>query len=113
MELEREVPAVHQVHAGILDDTLERLRTRRHKDRVVLAPHGKHRRLVRPQICVECGVESYILVIVHKEVDLDGVVARSVEQGLVKCIRLRRDQLGVTFACEILNSVSYFGCLLG
>src|SRR5215813_7614600 len=68
--LERKVAGVQEAHICGRDVTFECLRTRRQEERIVLAPHGKKRRLMLAKIGLEFGIERDVALVVAEQVEL-------------------------------------------
>ena len=74
----------------------------RRKDVVVLAPHHERRGLVRPEVGLPRGVEREIGPVVVEQSQLDLLVARAVQQELVRDPEAGADHLDVTNAMGVL-----------
>src|SRR5262249_42628267 len=68
--LQREVAGVEESDQCVRNVALERLRTRRQEERIVLAPHREEGRLVGAEVLLEDRVESDIALVVAEEVEL-------------------------------------------
>jgi hypothetical protein len=83
--------------------TQERFRSRRGEDRVVLAPHRQHGRLLVAEILMPLRVERWIHAVVIGEVELDAIVAGPIESRLIEGPGIRADMRGITIALLVLK----------
>ncbi len=65
--LKRKVTSIQQMHLAVGQIVLERLRTGRAKDRIILTPHSQQWRLVLPQIRLPLRIALRIGAIVFEQ----------------------------------------------
>src|SRR5262252_4432545 len=102
MRLKREVAGVKKVHLSVRDVAFERFRTRRQKERIVLAPCGQKRRLVFAQIVLEFRIERDVALVVAEEIELNLVRARARQIIVVERISVWRNQCRIGHAVRVL-----------
>ena len=100
---EHEMTAVEQLHRRVRIVALERVRAGRREERIVLAPHHEHRRLVRAQILLPLREPLRIGAVVVEELELNRVVAGTVEQRLIERLGIGRDPLRPAGAVRVLE----------
>src|SRR5262249_25473002 len=82
--LERKVAGVEETYVGVRHVALERLRTGRQEERIVLAPHCQKRRLVFAKISLEFGIQRDVALVVAEQVELDFIGAGSCQIEVVE-----------------------------
>src|SRR5215467_9767427 len=92
MCFQREVARLEEADHGTWNVALERLSTRRHEERIVLAPHRKERWPPRTEVFLELRIQRDIASVIEEQVELDLVVAGPREQCRVEHVALGRDQ---------------------
>ena len=80
MRLQRKMACVVEMHLGSRVITFERLRARRQKERVVLAPDREQRRAFRAEVLLELRIERNVAGVIQEQVELDFVIAGSGQQ---------------------------------
>ena len=95
VRFQREVAGIEQVELQRLQVSLVRLSPCGRKDLVVLAPDDQHRRLVLAEILLPLRIQRRVAAVAEKHVELNLVVAWSVEQELVVGRTVRADEFGV------------------
>src|ERR1700733_6701117 len=93
---------VEEADSRIRDVTLERLRARRQKEGIVLAPCRQERRLVGAEISLEGRVEPDVAFIVAEQVELHVGHAGPAKVKIVERIAVRRDSRRVGRTVGIL-----------
>src|SRR5262249_48488763 len=83
--------------------TQERFRSWRGEDRVVLAPHRQHGRPLVAEILMPLRAELWSDAGVIEEVELDAIVARSIETRLIEGPGIRADMRGIAIALLVLK----------
>src|SRR5690242_10028226 len=78
-----EVPSIEQVELQCLQVSFVRFRTFTRKNLVIFAPNDQHRRLLLAEIFLPLRVQRWVTTVAQEQIELDFVVARSVEQKLV------------------------------
>ena len=68
--LQREMSGIEEAHDRVRNVALERLGTRRQKERIVLAPHGQQWRLAGAEILLESRVECDVALVIAEQVEL-------------------------------------------
>src|SRR6185437_15425841 len=82
--LQGEMTAIEEPDDRLRNVALERLGPRRQEERIVLAPHGKQRRLVGAEIAVKTRIERDIALVVAQQIELDLVGAGSCQVEIVE-----------------------------
>src|SRR5882724_5546014 len=97
-----EVASVDQVVVQRLQIALVGLGSSGWEDLVVLPPRDQHRRLTRAEILLPLRIERRVTAIAEKQVELDFVVSRAVEQELVLGRSVRADEFRALRAGRVL-----------
>src|SRR3984957_21107097 len=82
---------VEEAHCRVRDVALERLRARRQKEGIVLAPCRQERRLVGAEISLERRIEADVAFIVAEQVKLHVGHSGPGKVKIVERIAVRRD----------------------
>src|SRR5580704_1469841 len=78
------LPRIEQVKLSFWQITLIRFRSLYGKERIVLSPKDQGARLAGTEVLVPSVVERDVGAIIVEQVELDRVISRAVEEGLVK-----------------------------
>src|SRR5262245_31921833 len=100
--LQGEVAGVEQVVRERLQVALVRLGAGGREDLVVLPPGDQHRRLVLAEVLLPLRVQRRVATVAEEQVELDLVVARTVEQELVVGWSVGADEFRVPHPVRIL-----------
>ena len=103
IRLQRKVRPIQIVDLDIPDMLSIRLRPGGREDDVVLAPDGEHGYAGAGEVVVDLGVQGEVGAVVPEEVELDGVVARALEQGGVEVVCLGGHGVGAGGAVGVLE----------
>src|SRR5258708_16493642 len=104
MRFEREVAGVEEANDSLGIVPLERLSTRRHEERVVLAPDRQERRLVRAEVFLEWRIQRHVALVVAEEVELHFISAGTRQIKIVQVLAIRRHHRLVGNAVGVLPS---------
>src|SRR5581483_7610629 len=75
MGFQSKVPGIEEAHDRVRNVALECFRTRRQKERIVLAPYRQERRLVGAEVILEGRIERDVALVVAQQVKLDVIGA--------------------------------------
>jgi hypothetical protein len=101
--LKREVAGVEQVKFGVGDVPQICLRTFDGEEGIVFAPHNEGLRLLAAEELMPVVVACKVRLIVVQQVELDGVVARTVEEVLIHGVRVGADARRALRAVRVLE----------
>src|SRR6185437_9617380 len=71
VRLQGEVSRIEEAYPGIGHVALERFRTRRQEEWIVLAPHRQEVGAMFAEIRLEGGIKRYVALIVEEQIELD------------------------------------------
>src|SRR5262245_12876636 len=92
MGLQREVTSIEELDYGIGDIAPERLSAVWQEKRIIPSPRRQEARLVRPEVVLECWVESDVAPVVAEQVQLDLVSAGAGQIEVVERIAVWRNR---------------------
>src|SRR5262245_25793306 len=107
MCFERKVAGVEEADNRTRIVALESLGPRRHKERVIFAPHRQKRRLVSAEVVLECRIQCNVAFVVAEEVKLYYVRTGTSQIKVIKVLAVRRHHRRVRYAVGVLPT----GCL--
>src|SRR4029450_10786451 len=102
MRFQCEMAGVEEADDSVGNVALEGFGTGRQEERIVLAPDGKERWPLRPEVVVKSGIERYVTCIVEEQVELNLVVAGPRQQSIVERVGLRCDQCLIRHTVDVL-----------
>ena len=73
------------------------------EEAVILAPHDQRPRLFHTEVAVPIVIDRHVGRVVVEEVELDGIIAGSVEEVLIEGIGIRADRRNVCHAVRVLK----------
>ena len=79
-----------------------------YKKRIVLSPDNQHPRLSVAEVLVPAVVERNVRLVVVEKIELDRVIARTVQKELVQCIGIGTDPLRVFNPMRVLENGGLF-----
>ena len=91
MGFECEVSAVHELHHGVRQVTLEGFGSGRNEGRVVLPPHGQKARLMLSEVPLEFRIETHIALVIENEIALHLSAFRQLDVRVVQRVSVRTD----------------------
>src|SRR5579875_2887353 len=103
MCLQQKVTGIDKVYLRIGVVAAKGLGSLRQEERIVVAPYGQRRRKVFAEVLVKPWVGSHIRFVVTKQVELNLIIARTVEKMLIERIALRRNQRSIGLAMRVLK----------
>ena len=109
MLFQQKVATVDQVQFRFGQVAQERLRSRHDEEGIVLPPHDERARLVLAEVFVPRVVERHVRGVVVKEVELNGVIAGSVQQSLVEGVAVRAHRRRVFRTMRVLEDRRLLG----
>ncbi|MNX73547.1 hypothetical protein D3C86_1049500 [compost metagenome] len=102
MGFQREMAGVQQFHDGIRIVAPKGLRSGRNENGIILPPDRQRRQPGAAEERLELRIQRQIVGIVQEQVQLDVLVARTLKQGRVQRVALRRHAVRVGDALHIL-----------
>src|SRR5262245_18818469 len=102
VRLQGKVPGIEETNRGIRDIALERFRSGRQEERIVLTPHREERWLARAEVVLKGGVQGDVALVVAEEIQLHLIRTRTREVEIVQGVAIRRDLQGVRNAMGVL-----------
>lgn len=100
---QRKVASVEQVQFGFGDVAQIRLSTLDGEEGIVLTPHDQSPGLLPAEEGLPGFVVRKVCLVIVKQIELDGVVAGTIEEVLIEGIRVRADAALVLDAMRVLE----------
>src|ERR1700759_2198720 len=100
--LQREMAGIDEVNLGVRIVAAEGFGARRQEERIVLAPDREQVGGMLAEVGLKLGIQRHVRRVVEKQIELDLVIARAVEQRLIQRVGFRRDHRGVMRAMGVL-----------
>src|SRR5215468_4911967 len=100
------MPGIEKLNLRIRYVPSKSFRSRRNKERVVLAPDRKQRWFGLAKVFLEFRVELHVRRIVQKQIELNLFVPGPFEQGRVQCVRLWRNTFRIRYTLDVLPAGS-------